>query len=158
GFAHLHDIRSICPPLNPALFSLQKRRRGRIVFCRRRAVLVLHCRYMRREQFAFYFRNFIFGVEDSLVSTVGLLSGIAISDVPRASILLSGLVLICVEAFSMGVGSFLAEDSGRGVLLKKDPSAHVTVTGGLVMFISYFCAGFLPLAPYIFLETYQAFP
>ncbi len=113
---------------------------------------------MRREQFAFYFRNFIFGVEDSLVSTVGLLSGIAISDVPRATILLSGLVLIFVEAFSMGVGSFLAEDSGRGVLLKKDPSAHLTVTGGLVMFISYFCAGFLPLAPYIFLETHQAFP
>lgn len=28
---------------------------------------------------ATYFRNFIFGVEDSLVSTVGLLSGVAIA-------------------------------------------------------------------------------
>ena len=52
-----------------------------------------------------YFRNFIFGVEDSLVSTVGLLSGVAIAGVPSRTILLTGVVLILVEAFSMAAGA-----------------------------------------------------
>ena len=55
---------------------------------------------------ALYLRNFIFGVEDSLVSTVGLLSGVAVANVDQATIFLTGMVLIFVEAFSMGVGSF----------------------------------------------------
>ena len=60
-----------------------------------------------------YFRNFIFGVEDSLVSTVGLLSGIAIADVPGHTIFLTGVVLIFVEAFSMAAGTFLSEYSAE---------------------------------------------
>lgn len=39
-----------------------------------------------------YFRNFIFGVEDSLVSTVGLLSGVAIAGVAQRSLLAVGEV------------------------------------------------------------------
>ena len=50
---------------------------------------------------AVYIRNFIFGVEDSLVSTAGLLSGIAATGMSRPAILLTGIVLIFVEAFSM---------------------------------------------------------
>jgi hypothetical protein len=44
-----------------------------------------------------YLRNFIFGVEDSLVSTVGLLAGVAAGGVSSAAILTTGLVLIVVE-------------------------------------------------------------
>ena len=57
-----------------------------------------------------YLRNFIFGVEDSLVSTVGLLAGVAAGGVSSAVILTTGLVLIEVEGFSMGLGSFLTEE------------------------------------------------
>jgi len=59
------------------------------------------------------FRNFIFGVEDSLVSTVGLLSGIAAADTSRFTIITTGIVLIFVEAFSMGIGSFLSEETSE---------------------------------------------
>src|SRR3989338_4103836 len=45
-----------------------------------------------------YIRNLIFGVEDSLVSTVDLLSGVAAAGVPRSVIFLTGVVLIFVEA------------------------------------------------------------
>jgi VIT1/CCC1 family predicted Fe2+/Mn2+ transporter len=110
------------------------------------------------QTFALYFRNFIFGVEDSLVSTVGLLSGIAIADVPRATIFLSGMVLIFVEAFSMGVGSFLSETSGDEVVHKKEQTGHPTIRAGVIMFFSYFLAGFIPLAPYVFAEVKNAFP
>ena len=62
-----------------------------------------------------YLRNFVFGVEDSLVSTVGLLSGIAIAGMNRESIFATGVVLIFVEAVSMAAGSFLAETSAETV-------------------------------------------
>ena len=62
---------------------------------------------------ASYIRNFVFGVEDSLVSTVGLLSGVAIAGVEQKYIFITGLILIFVEAFSMAVGSFLSEESAE---------------------------------------------
>jgi len=58
-----------------------------------------------------YLRNFIFGVEDSLVSTVGLLAGVAAAAISQSAIVTTGLVLIVVEGFSMGVGSFLTEET-----------------------------------------------
>ncbi len=58
-----------------------------------------------------YLRNFVFGVEDSLVSTVGLLSGVAAAGVETKTIVLTGVVLIIVEALSMAVGSYLSEYS-----------------------------------------------
>lgn len=110
-----------------------------------------------KSKFALYFRNFIFGVEDSLVSTVGLLSGIAIADVDRATIFLSGMVLIFVEGFSMGVGSFLSEQSSEGYIHRVEKSSRRTIIAAIIMFISYFCAGFIPLSPYIIFPVSTAF-
>ncbi len=83
-------------------------------------------------------RNFVFGVEDSLVSTVGLLSGVATAGLSQRDIFLTGIVLIFVEAFSMGVGSSLI--------------------GGIIMFFSYAIAGFIPLTPYLVTTITTAFP
>lgn len=109
---------------------------------------------------AVYLRNIVFGVEDSLVSTVGLLSGIAIAAVPRGTIFLTGMILIAVEAFSMGVGSLLTEASVEEFVAEKDLSAHRqiiassrSIKGGVIMFVSYYIAGFVPLLPYVFFET-----
>lgn len=107
---------------------------------------------------ATFVRNFIFGVEDSLVSTVGLVSGVAVAGVERGTVLLTGLVLIVVEALSMGVGSLLAESSTQELVFKKASALRSAVFGGAVMFVSYFIAGFIPLAPYVFLDVAQAFP
>jgi VIT1/CCC1 family predicted Fe2+/Mn2+ transporter len=108
---------------------------------------------------ATFVRNFVFGVEDSLVSTVGLLSGVAIASVPRATILLTGFILIFVEAFSMGIGSFLSEYSAQDYIGKKrTQSSSPTVMGAVIMFFSYFLSGFLPLFPYIAFSLEYAFP
>ena len=102
-------------------------------------------------------RNFIFGVEDSLVSTVGLLSGIAITEVSRNYVILTGVVLIFVEAFSMAMGSILSEHSANEYEKQKEISIKGSVKGGLIMFSSYFVSGFIPLSPYIFLRNNSAF-
>ncbi|MBI4250382.1 VIT1/CCC1 transporter family protein [Candidatus Uhrbacteria bacterium] len=104
------------------------------------------------------FRNFIFGVEDSLVSTVGLLSGIAIADIPSKTILLTGIVLIFVEAFSMAVGSYLSEHSVEEYLEKRAVSSLQPLVNSLIMFFSYFVSGFIPLMPYVVLGGRAALP
>ncbi len=106
-----------------------------------------------------YLRNFIFGVEDSLVSTVGLLSGVVIGGVSRETVILTGIVLIFVEAFSMGIGSFLSEYAAEEIVTQRAIPRRVWAVGGAIMFISYIVAGLIPLAPYLFLpSTFSAFP
>jgi vacuolar iron transporter family protein len=107
---------------------------------------------------ASYLRSFIFGVEDSLVSTVGLLSGIAIAGVPQKTIFLTGVVLIFVEAFSMAAGSFLSESSVEEYVGKTDRRLSTSIQVGIVMFFSYFLSGFVPLFPYVLLPVDSAFP
>lgn len=97
-----------------------------------------------------YIRNIIFGVADSLVSTVGLLSGISISGTSKNIIILTGIIYAFVEAFSMAVGSFLSEqsveeDGACGEIKDTGP-----FTAGTVMFLSFILASFIPILPYMF--------
>jgi VIT1/CCC1 family predicted Fe2+/Mn2+ transporter len=101
-------------------------------------------------------RNFTFGVEDSLVSTVGLLAGIAAADTPRAVILLTGFVLIFVEGFSMGMGSLLSEHSVEEYQKHREVPMSDSLGAGGVMFGSYIISGLVPLLPYVWLEPARA--
>ena len=112
---------------------------------------------MTRENIESLFRNFVFGVEDSLVSTVGLLSGVAAAGEPVRTIVLAGVVLIFVEAFSMGVGSLLSDNSTKELNSAGNIPLSRSYLGGITMFISYFITGFIPLSPYLFLERTSAF-
>lgn len=96
-----------------------------------------------------YLRNFVFGVEDSLVSTVGLLSGIAVTGMSAHSIFVTGMILIFVEAFSMAAGSFLSESSADEFETHTETVTMRSLRASVVMFISYFLSGFIPLAPYV---------
>ncbi len=110
-----------------------------------------------RSRTSLYIRNFIFGVEDSLVSTVGLLSGIVAAGSGKGVIILTGIILIFVEAFSMAVGSFLSDQSAEEYVHQRDLPLLKSFSGGFTMFVSYFVSGFVPLAPYIFFPSEQAF-
>ncbi len=112
---------------------------------------------MVKKTFILYTRNFIFGSEDSLVSTVGLLAGIVSAGVPRKEIIISGIVLICVEAFSMSVGSFLSETETEESSYKNVDKTGNSMMASVIMLVSYIVCGLIPLSPYIFLDTKHAF-
>jgi VIT1/CCC1 family predicted Fe2+/Mn2+ transporter len=95
-----------------------------------------------------YFRNLIFGAEDSLVSTVGVLFGMASASLRNPEIVLTGLIVITVEALSMGAGAFLSEKSTHE-LNPKSKHKDLPIIGGLIMLLSYFFVGFIPLLPYM---------
>lgn len=110
-----------------------------------------------RDRKALFVRNFIFGVEDSLVSTVGLLSGIASAGVNKNTIFITGTVLIFVEAFSMATGSFLSEHSAEEFESHHSVKPKKSIEASIIMFFSYFLTGFIPLFPYIAFEKQTAF-
>lgn len=104
-----------------------------------------------------YLKNFIFGVEDSLVSTVGLLSGVTAASATRETIITTGLVLIVVEGVSMGIGSLLSQES-TDEIVGHTSSDGLALKGALTMFASYIIAGFIPLSPYFLLPREIAMP
>lgn len=107
--------------------------------------------------FLLYTRNFIFGAEDSLVSTVGLLTGIASAGVGQKDIIISGMVLICVEAFSMFIGSFLSERTTEEATPGYESKKSNSLSAAIIMFISYLVCGLIPLFPYFIIPVEEAF-
>ena len=65
-------------------------------------------------------RNIIFGIEDSLVSTSGFLFGLATTSYETPQIFTSGIIIISVEAVSMGAGAFLTEEETKEI----DPNSN----------------------------------
>jgi len=103
-----------------------------------------------------YVRNIIFGVADSLVSTVGLLAGIDVSGTTRSVIILTGIVYAFVEAFSMAIGSFLSEESTEEFEAKTEASDRRPYVGAMVMFVTFVVAAFIPIAPYLYFSLTTA--
>jgi predicted membrane protein (TIGR00267 family) len=112
---------------------------------------------IKKCQNASYLRNFIFGVEDSLVSTIGLLSGIAIAGVQKETILITGIILIFVEAVSMAAGSFVSESSVEEYINKKEETTSESIFSSIIMFFSYFLSGFIVILPYMIFPVSEAF-
>ncbi|HET9641591.1 MAG TPA: VIT1/CCC1 transporter family protein [Candidatus Paceibacterota bacterium] len=101
------------------------------------------------QNFATYLRSVIFGINDSLVSTVGLLAGINVAGVPKSTIILTGVVYSLVEGFSMAMGNFLSEESADEYATHTGLIRKATVLSAVFMFISFVGASLIPLLPYI---------
>lgn len=104
---------------------------------------------MNNKDFLLYLRNFIFGAEDSLVSTVSLLAGIVSAGISRQEVIITGVVLIFVEAFSMSVGSFLSERTTEEFYSTFKEKRSRSLPAAAIMFVSYLFCGFFPLFPYL---------
>lgn len=91
-----------------------------------------------------YVRSVLFGIEDSLVSTTGVIAGVSAGSHDPSTILLAATVTIIVEALSMGAGQFLSERTVHQ--LDNHHSDNLLLGGGLMTF-SYFVAGFIPIIP-----------
>lgn len=103
-----------------------------------------------------YLRNIVFGIADSLVSTVGLLAGIDVGGTSRGAIVLTGVVYAFVEAFSMAVGSFLSEQSAEEYEVRREVSDGGPFAAGTAMFFSFLVASFIPIVPYLLFGTAEA--
>lgn len=102
-----------------------------------------------------YLRSLMFGFQDGLVSTTGIVVGISTGVSDKAIIILAAIVAVMVEASSMAAGQYSSEKAVH----QMDKSAKHTdslVAGALIMYFSYFVAGMVPIIPTIIFEQPQA--
>lgn len=116
-------------------------------------------------------REIIFGLEDGLVSTLGVVTGIAEGTQDRFVILLSGIVLVAVESLSMAAGTYLSdksEEEARFISVAKRALHRIvrlgsnrngrSIRAALTMGVAYMIGGAVPVLPYALLPVRNAIP
>ena len=96
-----------------------------------------------------YLQSAMFGFNDALVSTTGVIVGVSTGTSNKDVVILAGVVTILVEALSMGAGQYSSSKSAHQ--LDKTDSFKVPLISGVIMFVAYFLAGLVPLLPIFFL-------
>lgn len=101
-----------------------------------------------------YLQSAMFGFNDALVSTTGVIVGVSTGTNNKQVVILAGVVTILVEALSMGSGQYLSSKSAHQ--LDKSDSFRVPIVSGIIMFVAYFLAGLVPLIPiFVFSMEYS---
>lgn len=72
-------------------------------------------------------RDVVFGLEDSLVSTLGTITGVAVGTHDAFYVVLTGVVLVFVEAVSMAAGSYLSSKSAHELYTERAKQDHSRV-------------------------------
>lgn len=85
----------------------------------------------------------MFGFNDALVSTTGVIVGVSTGTSNKQVVVLAGVVTILVEALSMGSGQYISSRSAHQ--LAKSEAFRVPIISGVIMFCAYFLAGLVPL-------------
>lgn len=107
-------------------------------------------------------REVIFGLEDGLVSTLGVITGIAEGTQDRFVIILSGIVVIAVESLSMAAGTYLSNKSEQEarvsgiakrtfyrIVHREENGGKNPARDAAVMGVAYLLAGAVPVVPYL---------
>lgn len=95
-----------------------------------------------------YLRSGLFGIQDGLVSTTGVVVGISIGVEQKAIIILASLVAVTVEASSMAAGQYSSEKAVHQ-MDKTGKHTDSLVIGALIMFVAYLIGGLVPIIPTI---------
>ncbi|KKT35263.1 MAG: hypothetical protein UW23_C0019G0012 [Candidatus Collierbacteria bacterium GW2011_GWA1_44_12] len=99
----------------------------------------------------------IFGMEDGIVSTLGVVVGVAAATDSRKLVILTALVLIVVESLSMAAGTYLSNKSEMEIAhIPLVKTFRKSVSGSLFMGASYVLGGFFSIIPFFFLAPYTA--
>ncbi len=95
-----------------------------------------------------YFRSIMFGLQDGLVSTTGVVVGISAGVPDKAIIILASFVAVSVEASSMAAGQYSSEKAVHQ-MDKSGKHNDSLILGASLMFFSYLGAGLIPIAPFL---------
>lgn len=88
----------------------------------------------------------MFGLQDGLVSTTGVVVGISTGIENKAIIVLATLVAVTVEATSMAAGQYSSEKAVHQ-MDKSGKHTDSLLTGATIMFVSYYIGGMFSVLP-----------
>lgn len=98
-----------------------------------------------------YLRSAMFGFQDGLVSTTGVVVGISAGVEQKAIIILAAIVAVMVEASSMAAGQYSSEKAVHQ-MDKTGRHKDDLMVGAGIMFFSYLLAGLVPIIPIILFD------
>ncbi|MDQ6929724.1 MAG: VIT1/CCC1 transporter family protein [Candidatus Eremiobacteraeota bacterium] len=61
-------------------------------------------------------REIVFGLQDGILTTLGIVTGIGVADGQRSTVIIAGMLALLAGALSMGVGEYLGGKSEREVV------------------------------------------
>lgn len=93
-----------------------------------------------------YLRSLMFGLQDGLVSTTGVVVGISTGVNNKSIVVLAALVAVMVEASSMAAGQYSSE---KAVHQMDKTGSHTDnlFVGAIIMFFAYLIGGAFPIIP-----------
>lgn len=102
-----------------------------------------------------YLRSGLFGIQDGLVSTTGVVVGISTGIEDKAIIILAAFVAVTVEASSMAAGQYSSE---KAVHQRDKTGKHTDslIVGALIMFFGYILGGVVPIIPTLLFNQPEA--
>ncbi len=117
-------------------------------------------------------RHFVFGVEDGLVSTLGVITGVSTGAADTNFVILAGLAAAFTGATSMAAGTFLSTKSQKdyydrllgskikgidGVERKEMRALHAEhenpLRAAIVIWVSFMLSALVPILPFYFAEA-----
>ena len=93
-----------------------------------------------------YLRSLMFGLQDGIVSTTGVVVGISTGISDKAIIVLAALVAVTVEASSMAAGQYSSEKAVHQMDKSGKHNDNLYI-GALIMFVAYLLGGSFSIVP-----------
>lgn len=98
-----------------------------------------------------YLRSLMFGLQDGIVSTTGVVVGISIGVENKAIVVLAALVAVMVEASSMAAGQYSSEKAVHQ-MDKTGKHTDNLFVGGFIMFFAYLLGGMFSIIPILIFD------
>jgi VIT1/CCC1 family predicted Fe2+/Mn2+ transporter len=102
-----------------------------------------------------YLRSLMFGLQDGIVSTTGVVVGISTGVSDKAIIVLAALVAVTVEATSMAAGQYTSEQAAHQ-LDKTGSRKDSLFIGTAIMFFAYMAGGMFAIVPTLLFNQPEA--
>lgn len=102
-----------------------------------------------RSRLAYYIGDIVYGANDGIITTFAVVAAAAGAGVSSTIIIILGIANLVADGFSMGASSYISLRSEQQVASASNESLQRSpFFDGLVTFISFVIAGFLPLVPF----------
>lgn len=102
-----------------------------------------------------YLRSLMFGLQDGIVSTTGVVVGISTGVQNKEIVVLAAFVAVTVEATSMAAGLYSSEKAVHQ-MDKSGKHTDSLVIGALIMFVAYILGGLFPIIPTVIFDQSTA--
>ena len=102
-----------------------------------------------------YLRSLMFGLQDGIVSTTGVVVGISTGVSDKSIIVLAALVAVMVEASSMAAGQYSSEKAVHQ-MDKKERHTDNLILGAIIMFLAYLIGGMFSIMPTLIFDQPEA--